>query len=411
MARLFTSGAEAKDSGTVNLVNLIDGYRQGTGTLTFDTGTVRSGACAFKYASGAGGSAISSRFAFTGVASRNYYMRFYVNSPGLPTATATIWQSDAVASTSFLVKMTTTGTLQLFAGTTQVGSDSAALSTNTWYRVEVHWNIGTGATDAADLLLDGTSVASTTTANITDTASALVVWGLNTAGGTNNNLFIDDVALNDDQGASQNTYPGDGKVVLLLPTSDAGVGTGWTNDAGGTATLNVDVDNIPPIGITDTSSGTGLNQVRNATSNANVTVDENMTTYTAAGVPAGATIKVIDPIVATAAPVVTSAKQGLVGVVSNPAITAIALGAGGTAGAFWSGVAGGTYPTGWKISHGTITYAPAVTLGTAPVMRIQQVTASTRIAVCCFMGIYVDYTPAAAAAVIPDITMAPLSHG
>jgi hypothetical protein len=50
--------------------------------------------------------------------------------------------------------------------------------------------------------------------------------------------------------------------------------------------------------------------------------------------------------------------------------------------------------------------APSVTLGTAPVMRITQVTASTRIAVVCAMFIYVDYTPAVAAAVIPDVGMA-----
>jgi hypothetical protein len=88
----------------------------------------------------------------------------------------------------------------------------------------------------------------------------------------------------------------------------------------------------------------------------------------------------------------TSAKVGQVGVVSNPAIAVINLTA--NSGQFWSGTAAGTYPTGWKWSHGTVTYAPSVTLGTAPVMRVTQVTSSTRIAMACFMGIYVDYTPA-----------------
>jgi hypothetical protein len=120
-----------------------------------------------------------------------------------------------------------------------------------------------------------------------------------------------------------------------------------------------------------------------------------MTTYTAAGAGAGATVNAVLPVVATAAPVTTSSKAGTVGVVSNPAITNVSLGATGTAGAFWSGLAGGTYGAGWKWSLGTMTQAPTVTLGTAPVMRITQVTSSTRIAVVCFMGIYVDFTPAA----------------
>jgi hypothetical protein len=43
-----------------------------------------------------------------------------------------------------------------------------------------------------------------------------------------------------------------------------------------------------------------------------------------------------------------------------------------------------------------MTETPTVTLGTAPVMQITQVTASTRVAIVCFVGMYVDYTPAAA---------------
>jgi hypothetical protein len=162
------------------------------------------------------------------------------------------------------------------------------------------------------------------------------------------------------------------------------------------------VNNTPPVGIVDLGgSGADNGQLRNAAASANSSYDATMSTYTAAGVPSRAAINVVVPWTATAAPVVTSAKAGTVGVVSNPAITNIALAAGGTAGAFWSGVAAGTYPTGWKWSSGTSTSTPTVTLGTAPVMRITQVTSSTQVAIVCFMGLYVDYTAA-----IPDLAMA-----
>jgi hypothetical protein len=150
---------------------------------------------------------------------------------------------------------------------------------------------------------------------------------------------------------------------------------------------------MPPDSAADLTVHADAMQIRNATSNANVNYDATMTTYTAAGIAASDIVTVIVPMIATGAPVTTSAKAGTVGVVSNPAIANIALGAGGTSGAFWSGVTMGTYPTGNKWSFGTTTYSPSVTLGTAPVMRVTQVTSSTRIAIVTEMGMYVEYAP------------------
>jgi hypothetical protein len=197
----------------------------------------------------------------------------------------------------------------------------------------------------------------------------------------------------DDFVADSSVIPGEGAVVLLKPTGDQ-AWFGWrlgTNTAFGNGYESV--NNTPPLGVADLAAGSDPKQIRNAVASANDSYDALMTTYTAAGIGAGSTIEAIRPIVLTAAPVTTSAKLGTVGVVSNPTIANVSLGATGTAGAFWSGVTAGTFPTGWKFSGGTFTVAPAVTLGTAPVMRITQVTSSTRIAMVCFMGMYVDYTP------------------
>jgi hypothetical protein len=305
------------------------------------------------------------------------------------------------------VRLTTTGTLQLWddSGTpAQIGSDSAGLSVDTWYRVEFRVRTNTSASDdTAELLLDGATVATTTTASLTTFGVGTFSYGWVTAPGASKVIYMDDIAVNDDQGANQNTYPGDGKVVLALPISDNAVGTGWTLGTGTAISSNgwSAVDSTPPNGVTNVEAGSDQKQIRNASSNASVSYDANLTTYTTAGIVAADTINVLVPIVATAAPVSTSAKQGLVGLASNPAITTIALGAGGVSGAFWSGATEGTYPSGWKISYGTTTYAPSVTLGTSPVMRITQVTSSTRIATVCFMGMYVDYTPAAVVAAVP----------
>jgi hypothetical protein len=401
MARLITAGAETK-SDTLEVL----GASGGAGTRTYDTGTVRSGAVSVKLNSGAGNAACYSLASFTTSLGTTYYLRAYFNFTTLPTAVSTFLVT--IAGPLYRVTIKSDNKLYLQNSGTDIGSPSSALLTDTWYRIEIAWKIDTGALDYAELMLDGVSVASEVNVSRTDSVATGINLGLVSAPGANIVCYVDDVAFNDSSGGSQNSWPDAAKVVLLLPTADSAKGTGWTNDAASTPNLFNSVDNTPPIGIADTSSGTGLNQLRNATSNANSNYDANLTTYTTAGIASGDTINVLDPIVATAAPVTTSSKQGTVGVSANPVIANVALSATGTAGAFWAGATAGTYAVGWKASHGTATYAPSVTLGSSPVLRITQVTSSTRIAMVCFMGMYVDYTPAAVTQVPYTSPMPPL---
>jgi hypothetical protein len=381
MGRLVTAGAETGDGPTEGV-----SLTASTVAASISTANPRSGTRHFR-----GGPTLSNsyvRYVITPTTNVTYFYRAYVYMPSNP----------STGSTIALIRILNSGVLQQSLLLTNNGTTIGALPNSVpatygaWLRLEVSmvWN-GAAATYAARV--DGTTV--TLTSASTAAAPGVIDVGWATSPNVSLAIDVDDIALNDDQGASQNTWPGEGKEVLLLPVTDSATGTGWTlgtgtapGGAGHTALANT-----PPQGVADLAAGSDPKQMRNASANANVNVDMTMTTYTAAGIAAIDTINVIDPITATGAPVVTSAKAGTVGVVSNPAIANVALGAGGTAGAFWSGVTAGTYPTGWKVSHGTVTYAPSVTLGTAPVMRVTQVTSSTRIAMVCFMGMYVDYTP------------------
>ena len=381
MGRLVTSGAETGAIGSA---------ANGEGLTTLGTpivsSPVRTGS--FAYSSEVNGLDAG----FTTTVGVTYFVRAYIYIDTLPGGNDWLIQAaNSTPAAGYNVGLQTDGTLQLRHGaTTQVGSSSAALSLNTWYRVELSWTIGAGSgDDSAELRLDGVMVASESGATMNTVGTIPRIGGGN-AGGV---VYTDDIAINDNQGANQNTWPGEGKVVLLKPISDSAKGTGWVNDANAAANFFDATNNTPPVGIADTTASTGLHQIRNATSNANSSYDANLTTYTNAGIAAADTINLLVPVVATGAPVTTSAKQGTVGVSSNPVIANVALGAGGTAGAFWSGVAAGTYPTGWKWSFGTTTYAPSVTKGNSPVARITQVTSSTRIAMVCALGMYVDYTP------------------
>lgn len=405
MARLQISGWETNSATDASVI-------VGTPTApTVQSTVVRSGKHAAQCNAGAGNAAVLaiSAAAITGVASTTYYIRQCYCFANLPGSAVRILATDTSGAANAVdVKLTAAGKLQLWnrAAGTQIGSDSAATiaaNSATWYRVELSVTVsGAGTTfSACELRLDDATVASTSGIAIASNNIQPNMGWLDSPG-ANSIVYLDDYSLNDSTGAAQNSWCGNGKLVLLSPVSDNAKGTGWTNDAASSTSLFPSVDNEPPAGVADTTTGTGLQQIRNATSNANSNYDTNLGAYSdslasgGGGIGGSDTINVLTPVIVTAAPVSTSAKQGTVGVVSNPTITNVALAAGGTSGAFWSGIAAGAYPSGWKWSNGTPTYALTVTLATKPVMRITQVTASTRIAMVCFMGVYVDYTPAAA---------------
>ncbi len=396
MARLFHSGAEIDASGSTAAQNAgPDGLRNVTnGALTRDTAVFRSGLASWKFDStGSNGTAFCTT-PITYTDGRTYFARVYLNSTLVSGATKEILGFGAIGA-GIAVYYSTTGTVGLIANNNLQTPESAAINDGAWHRIELSATAtATGNWTAGELRVDGISIA-TFSGSFTRGGSTQFFWGWSLQPGASKVINMDDLAVNDSTGSANTTFPGSGKVLLLSPTADSAVGTGWTLGTGTAISSNGfgSVDNTPPTGVADLAVGSDPKQIRNASNNANVNYDATMTTYTAAGVTAGDTINAVIPWTATAAPVSTSAKQGTVGVASNPAITNIALGATGTSGAFWSGLAGGTYGAGWKWSPGTVTELPAVTLGTAPVMRITQVTASTRIAVVCAMFIYVDLTP------------------
>lgn len=400
MARIYHAGAEINAGvGTLAATSSPDGVKTGIGTLTRDTAVFRSGAASWKHDSASGSPAFlvlsSANWLPAFVAANSpYYFRVYVRTTTAPNVAGAFLVLGNGTATDPICKLDSAGALTLFVANAQQGSASAAVNDGNWHCVEMSGTIVSTNWTAAELRLDGATVA--TWSGTQAMSASQFEWGYVANPGASKILNTDDVAVNDSTGATNNSWCGAGSVVLLAPTADSAVGAGWTGGAGGTSSLYDAVNNSPPVGVADT--GTNTSQIRNATSNANSNYDATMTTYAAAGVGASDVVNAVIPWTATAAPVVTSAKLGTVGVVSNPTIANANLNAAGTSGAFWSGVAGGTFGSGWKWSAGTMTNAPSVTVGTAPVMRITQVTASTRIADVCFMGIYVDYTPAAAAA-------------
>lgn len=380
MARLAMFGAESAHAHS-------EGHVSSGSAVAYDTSVVRSGVRAFKTDGGAAGTTQQlASYVFTGVLGVAYYLTLWMYIPsgsGYPTtAFAALRFLTGGATNLSEIRLQTSGALQLYRGATAIGSPTAALSMDTWHRVDLMTDIDTGAVDAFAGRVDGTIFASASGVTASDTAVGLARWGTGTAPGVNKVYYFDDVVLNDDTGSAHNTYPGDEKVVLLLPTADSSRDAGWLAGGGATTSLFETVNNTPPVGVA-LASATNTSQIKNAVSTTTEAYSATMKTYTAAGIGGGDTVTAIQAI-ATIGTSTAAAITAGIAVTSNPAIAEVTPST--------AALAAGTYTTNWIRGVTAMSENPSVTLGTAPVMRIRKNVANTTSTMSCFMGMYVSYT-------------------
>lgn len=241
MARLFTSGFEL-NSATAGVE-----WDFVASSTTVSTAVVRSGTYAGNCNLAGAVRYFQKQFTATS-GSGPYYFRTYFYVATLPSAeTDLLWLQQS--SGSFLhcasIYINTDGTLRLYnyngSGVkAQVGSASAALSTGTWYRIELKFD-KSPATGSQILegKIDGTVFATASNLTISNAPGTLSVGG-NGAGQTaTGNFYYDDVAFNDSTGSFQNTYPGAGSVIHLRPNA-AGDNSAFTVFPSGSNYSNVD---------------------------------------------------------------------------------------------------------------------------------------------------------------------------
>lgn len=236
MARLWSCGFELQ-SLTDNVE--VDSV---TGSPTINTTIKRSGNASLR-ANTTAATAFVHRRIGTGADNRDYFLRFYLYIATLPNATeeiARMYSDNAYGE----IHLTSSGTLQLFdAGAgAQRGSDSAALNTGQWYRIEIASKESDNTITAR---LDGTQFA-TGASNSTIQNAAVRVGMVDT--GTAD-LYFDDVAVNDDTGSFQNSYPGEGEIIHLMPNA-AGDNVGWTRAGTDTGANWSQMNELPPDDVT-----------------------------------------------------------------------------------------------------------------------------------------------------------------
>lgn len=250
MARLYQTGFE------LNSATSAVEWTTSSGGFAISSTTVRSGTY-----SGRANPTASTRYmqhTFQADTINTTFHRFYMNIATLPGATIAIWQyKDSGAGIGFSLKLTSGGVIQMVndISSATVLASSSALSTGTWYRIEV--KIVDHATTSAqmELKIDGTTVASLTGLSGVAGGGGFRLGAV--TGTSSPDLFFDDVAVNDSSGSYQNSYPGSGKIIHLRPNA-AGDSSSWTGYVGTGANWER-VDEVTP---DDATSG-----VRSRTTN------------------------------------------------------------------------------------------------------------------------------------------------
>lgn len=356
----------------------------GEGGSFISTTVFRSGACSARFHNNLSAAALL-RKRLAGGTFQNIFQscRFYLRIDVLPSANISIIAGPAATNSTTILTLNTTGTLTISDGssTTPTTSSNALTADSLWHRIDMDVN-GTTRT----VYVDGVQWAQNTSGG-TASPNSTFNYGNGT---TTLDIYFDDLAL-DDASIGAPAAGANNIVILLKPTAGTNAGS-WTAGAGGTGDIHAAVASIPPVGL---SVETNTSQIKNLASGTALDYVATMQSYTVGGVPAGATINAVMAICEDGEEVATGTKSGGIWIASNPTQSAVVVGAG--VGFDYGDDVGalGTSPTGWATHRGIVAVAPTVTLGTAPTMTVRKGSSTTREADVDFMGIYVDYTPAA----------------
>lgn len=244
MARLWTAGAE--------LQTVTPGFEFTaivTNAPALETSIKRSGNAAWRISNNTGAEGFRQLIT---AAQGDYYFRFYVYVVALPTNSSRILGGFRITGAyKAVVKLTSGGLLQCFnqEDGTQIGSNSSAISLDTWYRIEIRCDSTTLASTAIEARAYVDTPGASAFWNPSGTAD-LAAFPTNVAcatEATDNTLdfIVDDLAVNDTSGSFQNSWPGEEKVIVLRPNGN-GDNSAWTGSDGNSTDNYLLVDDVPP---------------------------------------------------------------------------------------------------------------------------------------------------------------------
>jgi RHS repeat-associated protein len=215
-ARLWSSGFELQSLSAGMEWDTV------TGSPSISTATKRSGAATLRCAPSASTAFVTKQIASNDT-NQTFFYRFYVRIDTAPAALSTIFKLGGLGD--FAIKLNTNRTFEVWDedNSQQLGSDSAALGTGTWHRVEIKLTttVSTDSIEQVVVKLDGTefvNVSGLETVDVRD-IDFDESFNLGCVSAMTADLFFDDVAVNDPSGSIQNSYPGAGSIVHIYPNA------------------------------------------------------------------------------------------------------------------------------------------------------------------------------------------------
>jgi len=349
-----------------------DGMSAFTGTASYSTSTVRTGAASMRCNPASGASGFQGNVISVG----NGWEHFAVNVATLPSVTRLMYRSITIGIINARLK--SDGKIEVYNNTTLLGTSTSALSTGTWYWIGVRQTDGTSV---EWLQIDGVNQA--ITATVTGLGAAAFRLGFSGTEASAVDAYFDD-CIRDDAG-----FLAASKVDTALPISD-NTRTNVTAGAGGTTNLWDAVNNTPPAGVASASETDTTNIEYPASLTESYIA--NLETYTTLGIGAGDTVLAVQGTIRHGEDIATGTKNGTYVGITNPTQTdnsAFTFGADGGAHGAEVGL--------WVTKSGTLVASPSVTLGTSPTIQVDRAS-QTRVGCIDFMGMLVAWTPAAVVA-------------
>ena len=285
--RVYTAGFE-RNSVTAN--HEITGT---SGTApTISSSTYRSGSYAMRTNASSATSIAYWDLATADTGTTRTIARAYIRAASLPAAETVVlafYDGTALGTAQASIRLNSSGDLKLYneEDNTQIGSTlSGAVSTNTWYRLELKYDFGTAATGdtAVAGMIDGNIFASSTTENYANGTRRLG-WGVITS--TTGDLYWDDIGINQDATATVDNWVGEGKVVMLLPDGVNSSATPWDNNGG--ASLWQSVDDPASTGFDDATT-----YVDCSTNTSSSTNDFSLADTSSVGIGSGDQIRLVE---------------------------------------------------------------------------------------------------------------------
>jgi len=161
----------------------------------------------------------------TAVNGRHYFIRGYLyvaTDPSGNNACLHVGNGSSDTNSSRLMLWLTSSRTLILRNAGSTIFTSAALAANTHTRIEVRFKrdatTPNAGADEIELRIDGSSVFSTSTGSISTAASFVAVGGnIQAEAQTQGDWYWSDLAINDDQGTFQNSWPGSGAHAPMRP--------------------------------------------------------------------------------------------------------------------------------------------------------------------------------------------------